>query len=75
MFIFDDLGSSSRIVWVPQTGVLMNDKDFSRLAARANDNPMALRAYEVEVERRAAAAIARVRLLITPDAAGAQNAA
>lgn len=53
----------------------MNDKDFSRLAARANDNPMALRAYEVEVERRAAAAIARVRLLITPDAAGAQNAA
>lgn len=53
----------------------MNDKDFDRLAAKANDNPMALRAYEVEVERRAAAVIARVRRLIMPDKAGEQNAA
>ncbi len=41
----------------------MNDNTLSRLAAAMNDKLLSLRAYEVEVEQRAAAAVARVRRL------------
>lgn len=60
---------------VPQTGVLMNDKEFGRLAARANIDPMAHRAFEVEALGRAAAAIGRVERLLMPEPAGTQKAA
>jgi len=53
----------------------MNDEDFSHCTARANDNPMGLRAYELEAEQRAAAATARVRRFIMPDEVESQHVA